>query len=122
MAGPGHPRLFETCAGRGCPAKGRLRPSSDGLWPGMTKALRLPSEVVAAGLAPPEKLADLARVAERYAIAITPGIADLIDRGDSADPIARQFIPDIAELTTTPDERADPIGDYAHSPVEGIVH
>jgi lysine 2,3-aminomutase len=88
----------------------------------MTKALRLPSELVAAGLAPPEKFADLARIAERYAIAITPAIADLIGRGDSADPIARQFVPDIAELTATPDERADPIGDNTHSPVEGIVH
>ena len=84
--------------------------------------IRLPSELVAAGLAPPEKLADLARVAERYAVAITPDIAGLIDRGDPHDPIARQFVPDIAELVTTAEERADPIGDHAHSPVEGIVH
>ena len=84
--------------------------------------IRLPSELVAAGLAPPEKLADLARVAARYAVAITPHIAGLIDRTDPCDPIARQFVPDVAELTTTPDERADPIGDDAHSPVEGIVH
>src|SRR6476659_122419 len=84
--------------------------------------IRLPSELIAAGLAPPEKLADLARVAERYAVAITPEIAALIDRDDPNDPIARQFVPNIAELTTTPDERADPIGDYVHSPVEGIVH
>jgi len=83
---------------------------------------RLPSELVAAGLAPPEKLADLVRVAKRYAVAITPEIAALIDRDDPNDPIARQFVPNIAELTTTPDERADPIGDYVHSPVEGIVH
>lgn len=84
--------------------------------------IRLPSELVAAGLAPPEKLADLARVAERYALAITPEIAALIDRADPRDPIARQFVPDAAELTATPDERADPIGDDTHSPVEGIVH
>ena len=84
--------------------------------------IRLPSELVAAGLAPPEKLADLARVAQRYAIAITPSVAALIDRADPDDRIARQFVPDIAELTTSPDERADPIGDDAHSPVEGIVH
>jgi lysine 2,3-aminomutase len=88
----------------------------------MTKALRLPSDLIAAGLAPPEKLADLARVAARYAVAITPEISALIDRNDPNDPIARQFVPDIAELTTTPEERADPIGDHAHSPVEGIVH
>ncbi len=84
--------------------------------------LRLPSELVAAGLAPPDELAGLARVAARYAIAITPDIAGLIDSSDPNDPIARQFVPNIAELTTTPDERADPIGDHAHSPVEGIVH
>ncbi|HKS61300.1 MAG TPA: lysine-2,3-aminomutase-like protein [Xanthobacteraceae bacterium] len=84
--------------------------------------IRLPSELVAAGLAPPEKLADLARVAERYALAITPEIAALVDRADPADPIARQFVPDVSELTTTLDERADPIGDDTHSPVEGIVH
>jgi lysine 2,3-aminomutase len=84
--------------------------------------IRLPSELVAASLAPPEKLADLLAVAQRYAVAITPDIADLIDRADPNDPIARQFVPDVAELTTTPDERADPIGDDAHAPVEGIVH
>ena len=84
--------------------------------------LRLPSELVDAGLAAPERLGELERVASRYAVAITPDIADLIDRADPNDPIARQFVPDVAELTTTPDERADPIGDHAHSPVEGVVH
>src|SRR5438477_314588 len=84
--------------------------------------LRLPSELVAAGLAPPDELAGLARVAARYAIAITPDIAGLIDSSDPNDPIARQFVPNISELTKPPEERADPIGDNAHSPVEGIVH
>jgi lysine 2,3-aminomutase len=84
--------------------------------------IRLPSELVAAGLAPPDKLADLAHVAERYAVVITPAVADLIDRNDPDDPLARQFVPDIAELTALPEERADPIGDHAHSPLEGIVH
>ena len=88
----------------------------------MTAIIGNPADLVGAGLAPPEKLADLARVAERYAVAITPHVARLIDRNDPNDPIARQFIPDISELTKTPEERADPIGDNAHSPVEGIVH
>jgi lysine 2,3-aminomutase len=90
----------------------------------MTKigTIRTPSELIDAGLAAPERRGELERVAARYAVAITPDIADLIDRADPHDPIARQFVPDIAELTTTPDERADPIGDGAHSPVEGIVH
>jgi lysine 2,3-aminomutase len=84
--------------------------------------LRFPSELIDAGLAAPERLDEMERVAARYAVAITPDIADLIDRADPNDPIARQFVPDIAELTTTPDERADPIGDAAHSPIEGVVH
>nr|WP_295884037.1 lysine-2,3-aminomutase-like protein [uncultured Devosia sp.] len=66
--------------------------------------------------------AGLDAVAAKYAIGITPAVAALIDAGDPNDPIARQFVPDTAELVTTPDERADPIGDLSHSPVEGIVH
>ena len=64
----------------------------------------------------------LADVAARYAIALTPTVASLIDRADDADPIAKQFIPDAAELNVAPEERADPIGDETHSPVRGIVH
>ena len=68
------------------------------------------------------RAAALEPVAARYAVAVTPAIAALIDKGDPNDPIARQFIPDSAELARHPSERADPIGDDAHSPVEGIVH
>ncbi len=64
----------------------------------------------------------LQRVAARYAVAITPEMAALIDRDDPADPIARQFVPDARELETRPEERADPIGDHVFSPVKGIVH
>ena len=46
----------------------------------------------------------------------------LIDRTDPHDPIARQFVPDAAELDHRAGGVADPIGDDAHSPVEGIVH
>jgi lysine 2,3-aminomutase len=64
----------------------------------------------------------VAKVGERYAVAITPAIAALIDPADPADPIARQFVPSQAELDIKPYERADPIGDARHSPVRGIVH
>src|SRR5471032_3037403 len=84
--------------------------------------LREATELVAHGLAPVEDLANLAKVAARYAIAVTPDIAALIDPDDPNDPIARQFIPDIRELIAAPGEHADPIGDDAHSPVAGIVH
>jgi lysine 2,3-aminomutase len=78
--------------------------------------------LVAAGLVKPADEAAVAAVAERYAVGITPAMLALIDRNDPADPIARQFVPDPAELEHLPGERADPIGDLSHSPVEGIVH
>lgn len=65
---------------------------------------------------------ELDRVAKRYAVAITPEMARLIDADDPRDPIARQFVPDVRELDQRPEETADPIGDERHSPVEGIVH
>lgn len=86
------------------------------------RSLKTPDDLVSAGLGPAEKLEDMRAVAERYAIAVTPAMISLIDPSDENDPIARQFIPDAAELVTTPEERADPIGDAAHSPVKGIVH
>jgi lysine 2,3-aminomutase len=64
----------------------------------------------------------LAAVAARYAVAVTPAMARLIDPADASDPIARQFAPDVRELETLPHELADPLLDGAHSPVEGIVH
>ncbi len=84
--------------------------------------LRQPTELVAQGLAAAADLADLEKVAARYAVAVTPDIAALIDASDPGDPIARQFIPSAAELVAQPGESADPIGDHAHSPVAGIVH
>jgi len=53
---------------------------------------------------------------------VSPAMLALIDAGDCADPIARQFVPDPRELVVTPEERADPIGDRAYAPVKGIVH
>lgn len=88
----------------------------------LAETLRQPAELVAHGLAPAAALADLEKVAARYAVAVTPDIAALIDPDDPDDPIARQFIPDAAELEAQAAERADPIGDDAHSPVAGIVH
>ena len=86
------------------------------------KTLRNAADLVAAGLAAPGQAPAIARVGARYAIAITPAMAALINTGDASDPIARQFLPDLAELDSHASELADPIGDAAHSPVEGIVH
>jgi lysine 2,3-aminomutase len=88
----------------------------------LATTLRTPAELVAYGLARPADLPDLEKVAARYAIAVTPAIAELIDADKSGDPVARQFIPSAHELKTQPGENVDPIGDHAHSPVAGIVH
>ncbi|WMT78716.1 lysine-2,3-aminomutase-like protein [Bradyrhizobium sp. Ash2021] len=90
--------------------------------PKLIATLRLPSELVERGLAPAADLAGLERVAARYAIAVTPDIAALIDSENPDDPIARQFLPDVRELIEHAGESADPIGDDTHSPVAGIVH
>ena len=87
-----------------------------------SQTLRTPEQLAAHGLVAPERRADLEAVAARYAVAVPPALAALIDSNDPDDPIARQFIPDAAELERRPEEDADPIGDDAHSPVEGIVH
>jgi lysine 2,3-aminomutase len=86
------------------------------------RTLRRAADLVEAGLAPPARLAELEQVAARYAVSLTPELGALIDAEDPHDPIARQFIPDPAELVHGPGESADPIGDDAHSPLEGIVH
>jgi lysine 2,3-aminomutase len=79
-------------------------------------------DLVSAGLVPEANAAALDEVGARYAIALTPTIADLIDRDDPTDAIARQFLPDARELETHPAELADPIGDRIKSPAPGIVH
>ncbi|MGH7048355.1 MAG: lysine-2,3-aminomutase-like protein [Stellaceae bacterium] len=79
-------------------------------------------DLVAAGLAGPERRDEIRRVADRFAVAVTEDIAGLIDTADPADPIAAQFVPTVAELAVAIEERADPIGDERWSPVPGIVH
>jgi len=84
--------------------------------------LRQPAELAAHNLVSQDALQGLEAVAKRYAIAITPAVAELIDPNDPNDPIARQYVPSPQELQSETIERVDPIGDRAHSPVEGIVH
>ena len=86
------------------------------------KVLRSGADLAAANLITDSRIGEAEAVAERYAVAVTPHIASLIDPADAADPIARQFVPDARELRPGKDELADPIGDSAHSPVTGIVH
>ncbi|MBK1794629.1 lysine-2,3-aminomutase-like protein [Devosia sp. WQ 349] len=95
-----------------------LSPEGRGSSP--ARSIKSVAELQAAGFA--LNVTGLDAVGDKYAIGITPAVAALIDPNDPNDPMARQFVPRVEELTTTPEERDDPIGDLAHSPVEGIVH
>ena len=86
------------------------------------RTLRSAAELVSAGLIASDAAQDATKVGERYAVAVTPDMAALMAGKGPTDPIALQFLPDIRELDSRPGERADPIGDDAHSPVTGIVH
>jgi lysine 2,3-aminomutase len=88
----------------------------------MSRTLRTPAALAEAGLVAADRVAALDAVTERYAVAVSPAMARLIDPADPADPIAAQFLPDGRELITLPDEAADPVGDNAFSPVRGVVH
>src|SRR6185369_16190670 len=84
--------------------------------------LRTAAQLCEHGYVPSERRQAIEKVTARYAVALPESLADLIDRSDPDDPIARQFVPDAAELDHRAEELVDPIGDDVHSPVEGIVH
>ncbi|MDJ0748018.1 MAG: lysine-2,3-aminomutase-like protein [Woeseiaceae bacterium] len=86
------------------------------------RTLRNSRQLENAGLIKESQVEDIRRVAERYSVALTPGIASLIDTTDSDDPIKMQFVPDVRELSTLESELDDPIGDAKNSPVKGVVH
>ena len=58
----------------------------------------------------------------RYAYRVTDNIKNAMRGNVENDPVAKQYIPQNAELKILPSEDTDPIGDNAHSPVKGIVH
>jgi lysine 2,3-aminomutase len=86
------------------------------------RTIRSAADLVVRGFIGEAARPEIERVTKRYALSITPDVADLIDVTDPGDPIARQYVPDVRELNAEAIERADPIGDIKHSPVEGIVH
>jgi lysine 2,3-aminomutase len=94
------------------------RPSRGGK-PG-ARTLRHPAELVAGGCAAADSRRS--RRSPPAAVAITPAMAELVDSGDAGDPIARQFVPDPAELDARPEELADPIGDDVHAVTPGLIH
>ena len=88
----------------------------------MSAVLHTAGDLAKAGLVAANAIDALEAVAARYAIAVTPAVAALIDPADPLDPIGLQYLPSPEELVSAPGEQADPIGDQIHAPVKGIVH
>lgn len=86
------------------------------------RSARTVSELKYQGLLDPADEVRLQAVAERFAVAITPSMLELIEPAQADDPIAAQFVPSAAELEDDGSGMADPIGDEQHSPLPGIVH
>src|SRR4051794_21596424 len=85
-------------------------------------SLSRPEQLVAAGLVGPERLEKVKEVASRYALALMPDVAEIINPENLHDPIASQYIPTKAELTPNSQETPEPIGDELYRPVAGIGH
>ena len=59
---------------------------------------------------------------KKLALSITPYFLNLINPDDPDCPIRRQVIPNIEEITASPEEMTDPCGEDSHMPVPGLVH
>ncbi|RVT90621.1 lysine-2,3-aminomutase-like protein [Rhodovarius crocodyli] len=85
----------------------------------MSRTLRTPEDLLAERLVPPDAMADLRALSGRYAISVTPAVQARIQAPQ--DPVARQYIPDGAELLTAPHELDDPTADAPFTPIKGVV-
>jgi len=63
---------------------------------------------------------EISRVAQRYPLRITPYLLEHMSSVNS--PIAKQFIPHIAELDNDQSQLVDPLNEEALSPVNHLVH
>lgn len=86
------------------------------------RAIKDFDSLIAAGLAADDDAEGLAPVLRRYALAITPYLAERMALEPPEGPLRRQYLPDPAEMIARAEENADPIGDDAHTPAKGIVH
>ncbi|CAK0771752.1 lysine 2,3-aminomutase [Azospirillaceae bacterium] len=80
-------------------------------------SVRSISELAALGLCSSEEHAALEAVSARFPVLLSD---DLL--GNLSKPLAAQFLPCVAELTSIDAERVDPIGDQRFSPCLGVVH
>ena len=64
----------------------------------------------------------LAKVIEKYPMAITPYYASLIRQLDTSDPVFAMCVPQVKELYSPSYLTADPLAENADMPVPGLVH
>lgn len=83
-------------------------------------ALTTIPQLVAAGLADAADAPVLEEVAGAFRVLVSPAMQAAI--AVPGDGVARQFLPDAAELHVRPEELHDPIGDRSHQPVPGLTH
>lgn len=65
---------------------------------------------------------EMRRVLANMRLSITPHTLKLIDFSNAADPLLLMAVPQARELSITPEEMSDPIGDDAKSPVPFLTH
>lgn len=65
---------------------------------------------------------DLEKVAQKYAVAITPAMAKAIENGRGHQGIHAQFVPSYLELSAEDGQTSDPIADKAHEVSPGLIH
>jgi lysine 2,3-aminomutase len=70
----------------------------------------------------PEQKTQIRLVSRRYPLAITPHYLSLIDIDDPDDPIKKQAIPSILEISMSAMGMEDPLGEKEDSVVPGLVH
>jgi len=76
--------------------------------------------MVAEGLVAPDAAPALVPVENAFRIRMTGAMRGAVVA--AGDPVARQFVPSVEELTIRDEELGDPIGDDTHAPVKGLTH
>ena len=87
-----------------------------------THTLRKISDLESHNLVGDSDRAGIVNVLEKFSLAVTPHVLDVIKKSDSDGAVAAQFVPSVLELQEHTSETDDPIGDVKHSPEPGIIH
>lgn len=70
----------------------------------------------------PDEEAAFHKAGTNLPFAITPYYLDLLKNDDPNDPIRKTVVPQLAELTTSPNEMVDPCGEDGDMAAPGLVH